>query len=172
MSIIYPSTILLTSPIVFVFLIANDRVSKRFFEPNEFFSLEENEFKISKLLFSLLFSFVITCHAVSSLIVLKNCRSCPCYPLLLHAAFYLFLLTGLSCHMLWNLNGLGTLLLSLSLVLSLAILVTSSKYGTFPFFLALPLLIWNLYLFKFVEVNKKNEDGTCSLSCGSDFVMS
>ena len=172
MSIVYPSTVLLISPIVFVFLITNDNVSNKYFESNELLFSFENEFKISKMLFSLLFSLVITSHAVSSLIILKNCRSCPCYPLLLHAMFYLFLLSGLSCHMLWNLDTLGNLLLSLSLVTTLAIFVTSSRYGAFAFLLTFPLLLWNLYLFRFLETSQKNEDGTCSLSCGSEFIVS
>ena len=35
MSIVYPSTVLLISPIVFVFLITNDNVSNKYFESNE-----------------------------------------------------------------------------------------------------------------------------------------
>ena len=35
MSIVYPSTVLLISPIVFVFLITNDNVSNKYFESND-----------------------------------------------------------------------------------------------------------------------------------------
>ena len=45
MSIVYPSTVLLISPIVFVFLITNDNVSNKYFESNELLFSFENEFK-------------------------------------------------------------------------------------------------------------------------------